>query len=358
MKIGKYVRKLNFLLLNEKGAALVLVAFFMFVIMGIAAITVDAGSLYKTRREMVNAADAAALAGAKAYLESTGDPSADATSAALTFASNNGAESGLITPVIKTEVYNGSPRLVIEVTAGKNNKHSFAQVIGLGDNMDVKAKATATWGFIKEINGGDVLPLFVTDNYYAIDAYHPLHDGKLIVDGDIVGGNWGFFDIGQGDTWKDALKGASVDVNLSIDNPEEDMNGNKQALIGCIEERMDNTARGLTSMTGLVPVIDYDKITVHGSTLTLPILFFAYYEIDDIIVSDKNDVGTGSTHADCDLNTSTPAITYPGAENVKGTIIGHFTNQTADIDEVIRADDQTNPNPGGATPANYIKLIE
>lgn len=355
MYIVKFARKLKFLLHNEKGQALILVAFFMFVLIGIAAITVDAGSLYKTRREMVNAADAAALAGAKAYLESEisgeSDPSTDATNAATTYALNNGAESGLITPVIKTEVYNGASRMVIEVTAGKNNKYSFAKILGFSDK-DVTAKATATWGFIKEINGGDVLPLFITDQYYALNANQPLHDGKIMIGSSYVGGNWGYFKIGQGNTWKDALKGASVDVNLSIDNTEEDLNGNKQALIGCIEERMDSTARGATSMTGFVPIIDYDSITVHGSTLTLPILFFAYYHIEDVIKS----TGVGSTHADCDLTTETAAITYPG--EAMGTIIGHFTDETAEIEEVVRPDDQINPNPGGDSPANYIKLID
>jgi len=51
---------------DQKGAVLPFVALIMvFVIFGMMAIVVDAGGLYNVRKQMVTAADAAALAGAK-----------------------------------------------------------------------------------------------------------------------------------------------------------------------------------------------------------------------------------------------------------------------------------------------------
>jgi hypothetical protein len=50
---------------DESGNILILVAFMMVVLLGASVLAVDTGSLYQTRRQTVNAADAAALAGAQ-----------------------------------------------------------------------------------------------------------------------------------------------------------------------------------------------------------------------------------------------------------------------------------------------------
>ena len=49
---------------SDSGQTLVWLALGMFVLLGIAALAVDVGKLYGERRQMQNAADAAALAGA------------------------------------------------------------------------------------------------------------------------------------------------------------------------------------------------------------------------------------------------------------------------------------------------------
>lgn len=53
---------------NRRGVSLVVVAIFIFVLMGMAALAIDLGMLQKVRAEAQRAADAAALAGASAFL--------------------------------------------------------------------------------------------------------------------------------------------------------------------------------------------------------------------------------------------------------------------------------------------------
>jgi hypothetical protein len=53
---------------NRRGVSLVIVAIFLFVLVGMSALAIDLGMLQKVRAEAQRAADAAALAGASAYL--------------------------------------------------------------------------------------------------------------------------------------------------------------------------------------------------------------------------------------------------------------------------------------------------
>jgi Flp pilus assembly protein TadG len=358
--LKKLVKTITGLAVDQRGATLVLVALFLVVLMGFAAFCVDAGMLYKTRREMVTSADAASLAGAKAYVEAlkAGKAENEAKTDAETEASNcaisNKAQGSLVTPEVKTITYDGASRKVIEVNVGHNKEYAFAKVLGF-TNKDVMAGAVATWGYVKEVTGGSILPLFCTDSSYALGTTVPLHYGKLIInEGDVsTGGNWGYFKIGIGDAWKDALKGDLSDCDLSINDPEEGMTGNKQSLIGCIEERMDRCAQEKVTMYGLVPIIDESGIKKETGKLVLPILYFAVFLIEDVITDNS---GNGSTHADFDYGAGTP-INY-GSSYEMGTIIGHFTGETVDVSVVIQPGDQDNPNDPNNPPTTYVKLID
>src|SRR5713101_475839 len=62
---------------NQRGQTLILVAVSLISLVGIAALAIDMTTLYVARAEIQHAADAAALAGAKAFVDSgvTTDPS-------------------------------------------------------------------------------------------------------------------------------------------------------------------------------------------------------------------------------------------------------------------------------------------
>src|SRR5438552_17369794 len=58
---------------HQRGQGIVLLSLFLVVLLGLVALGVDGGSLYLNRRQVQNAADAAALAGA--FTMARGDPS-------------------------------------------------------------------------------------------------------------------------------------------------------------------------------------------------------------------------------------------------------------------------------------------
>src|SRR5262245_20555312 len=71
---------------SRRGQAMILTLVFMTVILGMAAAVVDVGAWYRTHRQMQNNADAAALAGATALPENTGQ----SATLAVDYAARNG----------------------------------------------------------------------------------------------------------------------------------------------------------------------------------------------------------------------------------------------------------------------------
>jgi Putative Flp pilus-assembly TadE/G-like len=120
---------------SRRGQAMLLTLVFMTVILGMAAAVVDVGAWYRTHRQMQNNADAAALAGATALPENTGQ----AASLATTYADRNGggvtgADVGFSSKMI--------PNDTIEVTARRPVPGVFAKLFGL-DSVTVRAHAKA-----------------------------------------------------------------------------------------------------------------------------------------------------------------------------------------------------------------------
>src|SRR3954452_16703535 len=76
---------------RQRGQVMVMVALLLPVMMALAAFALDIGTLYAQRRALQNAADAAALAGARALqLQQLGSTGADPSATALQFAALNG----------------------------------------------------------------------------------------------------------------------------------------------------------------------------------------------------------------------------------------------------------------------------
>ena len=142
---------------SKRGQAMILTLVFMTVILGMAAAVVDVGAWYRTHRQMQNNADAAALAGATALPESTGQ----AASLAVTYANRNGG--GVTGPDVtfsSKEVANDQ----IQVTARKQVPGVFAKLFGL-DSVNVRAHATA-------LAAPPAQPKWAAP--FAVDVMHPM----------------------------------------------------------------------------------------------------------------------------------------------------------------------------------------
>lgn len=135
------------LLKDERGSVL---AFFVAlpVIAGTVAVGVETGQLYRTKRQMQGAADAAALAGAIDKVN--GGTNTSATAAALYEAQRNGFQNGVggVTVAVNTPPTSGanvSTTNAVEVIVAKPSKFALASVLSsaLGNTFTMTSRSVA-----------------------------------------------------------------------------------------------------------------------------------------------------------------------------------------------------------------------
>jgi Flp pilus assembly protein TadG len=120
---------------NEDGQAFVLMAFALVVMLGMAALVLDAGSWFRTDRRLQATADAAALAGVQELPQSRDA----AIAAALAYANLNGGDVA-VGDIKVTKTFN--PDDTISVKAQKDEPGFFSKVLGV-DEARVEAAAKA-----------------------------------------------------------------------------------------------------------------------------------------------------------------------------------------------------------------------
>lgn len=168
---------------EEKGSALVLIALSMIALLSAAALVTDVGIMYYNKSQVVNAADAAALAGAQAL---PGDPSTAETMARLYGARNKVDTIDVIFP---------EDGCTIEVRAQRTTDLFLARVIG-HNNSTASAVAVARVAPITSVKG--IVPLGIDDSPRvigetytlkfaagdkALEDYHPGWKGILALQG-------------------------------------------------------------------------------------------------------------------------------------------------------------------------------
>jgi hypothetical protein len=129
---------MSFVRKDERGQAIVLMTLSLVVIMGMAALVLDVGNWYHTKRRLQGTADAAALAGAQKL---PGDPSA-AQTMALDYADKNGGDVAGANVIVSTSL---QPNDTISVRARKQDPGIFSGVIGI-TSADIDARAKARVG--------------------------------------------------------------------------------------------------------------------------------------------------------------------------------------------------------------------
>jgi secretion/DNA translocation related TadE-like protein len=125
---------------NQRGQATVLSLVFMVVLLGMAALVLDIGSWYRADRATQSTADAAALAGAQALPDSTGD----ASNLASSYASKNGA--GLQSVTFSNSL---GPNDTITVRVQKPATGVFTKLFGV-NSINVGSKASARTALVSQ----------------------------------------------------------------------------------------------------------------------------------------------------------------------------------------------------------------
>ena len=139
---------------SQCGQTLPLIVFFMFSLLGMCALAIDAGSWYQGKRAIQASADASALAGAD-FLPVNW---ANAQSTAATYFAKNKAPGDTAT-YAQTSAY--QPNDSVQVTVTRQAPTWFAKLLGK-TSVTITATSTAT---IQQ-NGGGALPWAVMNNPY------------------------------------------------------------------------------------------------------------------------------------------------------------------------------------------------
>lgn len=276
---------------DERGAVLPIVALFiLFVAFGISALVIDVGTLYVERRNMVAAADAGALAGAREMQNRT-----SGTEKIIEIAKNVAVANGAEGSTIIVNVYTTGTRYV-EVIANKNTELFFAKTFGMNSsNVQAIAKAKPI-----VLNPG-VLPFAALQSEVYVNGISGavntnlmlLHDERKLTSDNSWGG---LIDLDgtMGDT-NDIVKaiedryyelgqGFTTNLNQNIMNSAPGWKNFQDSIPNLFDK-----ARAFTSdatgrrayVTGFVPIVDasaYDP----SSKKVLPIIAFAEFTILDL----------------------------------------------------------------------------
>ncbi|MCX5779943.1 MAG: Tad domain-containing protein, partial [Firmicutes bacterium] len=141
---------------DENGAALILVALFLTVLVGIAGLVLDGGMQYVAKTKLQNSVDAAALAGATALANGSSDSETDTKASDIAHA-NNLDLTGDQVIVTRGGLTNGK-YTTVNVSASRTVPFGLMKVLGFGQRQ-VPADATAA---VKVVTGmGGLIPVCV-----------------------------------------------------------------------------------------------------------------------------------------------------------------------------------------------------
>lgn len=144
---------------KERGAAGVMVAILVPVLIGMGAVAVDVGNIFSTRAQLQNGADASALAIAQTCVTDqkagTTCTLAEAQPLGARYAAANSQDGKNVVSSINLDTTAGRVTVQTKTPAGGLSL-TLAQAIGQ-KSMDVTASATATWG--APLTGPAVLPM-------------------------------------------------------------------------------------------------------------------------------------------------------------------------------------------------------
>lgn len=130
---------------REDGQVIIVFTLALVAIVAMTGLVLDGGDTFVQRRDQQNVADAAAMAGAYAYLNSGGNAS-QAISAAQQVAAANGYPTGTNNVTVDVKVTSGGGGVaMVQVDVTKPHRNYFAGVVGMS-SWNVTTTATAQTG--------------------------------------------------------------------------------------------------------------------------------------------------------------------------------------------------------------------
>ncbi|HEX5469070.1 MAG TPA: flp pilus-assembly TadE/G-like family protein [Gaiellaceae bacterium] len=265
---------------ETRGQAYVITILFLAVLLAMAAGVLDIGSWYRADRKLQATVDAAALAGAQALPDSTGDADALASQ----YAAKNGG--GSIDVSFSTQVFTND---TITVEATRPAPGFFSKILGV-DSVTVGATASARTGYPTEAKW--VMPIVVDENHPMLQCDpNPCSDPTELVyqhfkkNGSPDGsGNFGFINL-TGD------KQGTSDLGALIENGWDEFMalGNYDAVTGNMfsSTSIDGNLEDRIGDILLFPI--YRKLTGTGTGAKYEIVGWAGFRLTGIDVHGSNE---------------------------------------------------------------------
>lgn len=255
---------------DEKGNVTILVAVVLFALMGIMALVIDMGLVYAHKVDLVNALDAALLAGGQ---ELPSDQ-VEAKKVMEAYLIENGVTLDEVTITIATD------GLSANIVAVKSVPHHFAKIIGF-DASNINEQAKLILGTASSAKGG-IRPFGVTKYDFEYGDEVVLKSGA----GDSYHGNFGAIALGS--------TGASVLLNNALYGYDEELNvgdfvltetGNMVGMVNTLsyyinstEETFDNYSSS-SDRVWTIPV--FDSLDVDGRT-AVKVVGFAQFFVNNV----------------------------------------------------------------------------
>jgi hypothetical protein len=269
---------------SESGQAIVLMTISLAVMLGMAALVIDVGNWFHTKRRLQGTADAAALAGA----QELPDRPSNAQSQALTYANANGGDVAAANITVTSTVL---PNDTISVRARKTDPGFFSGVLGIA-SADVDARAKVRVG--PPAQARFVAPMVVYCGHDLIqncDGSHaPTFNVQTTMDFDKMGapGAFGMLNLDGGNGTVGAseegdwiLKGFDKYLGLGLYRSDPGAKFNSSNVQGALDARIGTVLLFpvFKTLTGTGQNAQYDIIgwigfhltdfNVHGNTATL-----------------------------------------------------------------------------------------
>jgi Flp pilus assembly protein TadG len=199
---------------SQRGQSLVLITVFMFSLLGMAALAIDAGSWYQTKRSLQADADAAALAGASQLPASW----SSAQTAASSQYSKNGNASDTVT---YQNTSNLASNDTVTVTASRSNPSFFAKLFGI-NNATITATSRATVeSYTKVVSTGQVMPWGVMKASWTLGQQYSIYtdnsspnNGSLSLP--VKDGSGNCTGTSGGSDYRNTIQGTTIPCDVSV----------------------------------------------------------------------------------------------------------------------------------------------
>ncbi|MHC1721442.1 MAG: pilus assembly protein TadG-related protein [Clostridiaceae bacterium] len=254
---------------NEKGSSTILAALVLFIMLGLGGLAVDASYLYKTKGEIRNTANAAALSGAQRLYTDVDETAfkASALNTANEIITANKEDDC-------TKVVNVMPdgTAKVSVALSKNVGTFFMRIFGV-DTVPISLTSTAVRD-VEVSEMGGLRPLGINKDVQPLDK----NTKYIIKDDDKIGekGWFGFIDMsgtgsdGNANELEDFMLNGTPYMK-SIGDYVGIAHGNKQSIINELDKQ------GYSSLT--VPIIVYEIIVNPQKNKEMKIVEFIWVKI-------------------------------------------------------------------------------